>query len=264
MSAFAKILPLLLLLSLLNNGSLALEFKEPNTGMEFVFIKGGCFDMGDVFNEGEADESPVHEVCLDDFYLGKYEVTQKQWKFLMKDNPSAYKLGDDYPVEWVSWWETNTFIEKLNQLGKGKYRLPTEAEWEFACRARGKKLRYGTKTGELDPTLANYGSGNWGEGDIRDGHKFTSPVGSYPPNALGLYDMSGNVFEWVSDWKSLNKNYYAQSPRINPQGAKPSIRKVGRGGAWNFGSSHQRCTNRFSNYPDFHCLSYGFRVVKVP
>lgn len=220
--------------------------------------------MGDVFNEGEVDEKPVHEVCLDDFYIGKYEVTQKQWIVLMDSNPSAYPLGDQYPVEWISWNDAIVYINKLNKISKETYRLPTEAEWEYACRAGNQNLRFGTKTGTLDHTLANFGSGNWGEGDIKDGYLYTSPVGSYPPNPFGLYDMSGNVFEWVSDWKSLNENYYKKSPKFNPQGSKKSPRKVGRGGSWNFGTSHQRCSNRFSNWPEFRCLSYGFRLVKSP
>lgn len=233
-------------------------------GIELILIEGGCYQMGDTFWEGEQDEFPVHDVCLDDFYLGIHEITQKQWIHIMGTNPSAYKLGDNYPVEWISWNDAQQFIDTLNRITGETFRLPTEAEWEYACRAAGKAMKYGTKTGKLDPTLANYGSGKWGEGDSGDGFEFTSPVGSYPPNQLGIYDMSGNVFEWVDDWKSLNQNYYRSSPRLNPGGADRSPRKVGRGGAWNFGPYHQRCANRFSNWPDFRCLSFGFRLAKTP
>ncbi len=239
-------------------------FNDTVTGMEFILVKGGCFLMGDTFNIGEPDEKPLHEVCLNDFYLGKYEVTQQQWKRIMGNNPSAYQFGDQYPVEWISWNDTQDYIKKLNSQTGETYRLPTEAEWEYACRAGGKMILYGTKSGTLDHTLANYGSNKWGEGDNRDGFEFTSPVGTYPPNGLGLYDMSGNVFEWVYDWKSLNENYYEKSKKKNPKGTKKSTRKVGRGGSWNFGEKHQRCSNRFSNWPDFTCLSYGFRLAKDP
>jgi formylglycine-generating enzyme required for sulfatase activity len=239
-------------------------YREPTTGMEFVLISGGCFSMGDTFDVGEQDEKPVHQVCVDDFYLGKYEVTQKEWSTLMNHNPAAYPFGERYPVEWISWLDAREFIKRLNGLSEEQFRLPTEAEWEYACRAGGEKIRFGTLDGLISPDKANYGNGSFGEGDNRDGYEFTSPVGSYPPNALGLYDMSGNVFEWVSDWKSLNKNYYQVSPVRNPQGIENSTRKVGRGGSWNFGSDHQRCSNRFSNWPRFRCLSYGFRILKLP
>ncbi len=240
------------------------DYKDSFTGIEFVLVKGGCFKMGDTYNVGEADEKPVHEVCVDDFYLGRFEVTQKEWLQIMGNNPSAYPFGDRYPVEWISWSDTRKFLNRLNNLSKGNYRLPTEAEWEYACRAGGQQLQYGTENGELNHSLSNYGSGNWGEGDNQDGFEFTSPVGNYPPNDLGLYDMSGNVFEWVSDYKSLNENYYEKSPKHDPKGAGKSTRKVGRGGSWNFGPYHQRCSNRFSNWPEFHCLSYGFRIAKDP
>jgi len=235
--------------------------RDSLTNMELVFVKGGCYQMGDNFGDGEPDETPVHKVCVGDFYMGKYEVTQEEWVKVMGENPSAFKYGHRYPVEWVSWEDANLFLEKLNVQSHKEYRLPTEAEWEFACRSRGSLVKYGTATGNLTPDQANYGSGNWGEGNVADGYEFTSPVGSFPPNSLGLYDMTGNLFEWVSDWKDMNESYYSESPVENPTGIKKSVRKVGRGGAWNFGPDHQRCSNRFSNWSNFNCVSYGFRVV---
>jgi formylglycine-generating enzyme len=220
--------------------------------------------MGDLFNEGERDERPVHKVCVNDFFLGRYEVTQGQWVQIMEDNPSAIEIGEDYPVDWVSWDDTQLFLARMTNLSKRHFRLPTEAEWEYACRGKGKKVRYGTKDGRISKHLANFGNGKWGEVDESDRYMYTAPVGSYPPNELGLYDMSGNVWEWVADWKDMNFSYYEISPENDPKGPDNGIRRVGRGGAWNFGPIHQRCSNRFSNWPYFHCVNYGFRVLLEP
>lgn len=182
----------------------------------------------------------------------------------MGHNPSAINIGEKYPVDWVSWVDVHVFLSRMQQRTNRRFRLPTEAEWEYACRSRGKNIRFGTKDGTLSPDLANFGSGEWGEGDEKDGHRYTSPVGFYPPNELGLYDMSGNVWEWMSDWRDMNFSYYRASPEDNPQGPGTGVRRSGRGGAWNFGPAHQRCSNRFSNWPDFRCLNFGFRVLMEP
>ncbi|HCZ11507.1 MAG TPA: formylglycine-generating enzyme family protein, partial [Nitrospiraceae bacterium] len=114
---------------------LSADIISANTDMEFIFVKGGCWRMGDIFGEGEPDERPEHEVCVDGFYMGKYEVTQGQWKEIMGDSPSSFKdCGDNCPVENVSWNDVQEFIRKLNDRADGKYRLPTEAEWEYAAR----------------------------------------------------------------------------------------------------------------------------------
>jgi formylglycine-generating enzyme required for sulfatase activity len=112
--------------------------------------------MGDTFGEGDNDEKPVHKVCLDDYYLGKYEVTQGQWQRIMGNNPARFKNGDNYPVEQVCWNDVQKFIKQLNSQTDGKYRLPTEAEWEFACREGGKKIRFGNGKDIIDPNEANF------------------------------------------------------------------------------------------------------------
>ncbi len=118
----------------------SLAFTDASTKMEFVYIKGGCYQMGDIFGVGYSNERPVHEVCLSNFYLGKYEVTQGQWKKIMGNNPSVFSdCGDNCPVDRVSWNDVQDFIRKLNQISGKKYRLPTEAEWEYAARSGGKK-----------------------------------------------------------------------------------------------------------------------------
>ncbi|RMD51774.1 MAG: hypothetical protein D6828_06735 [Nitrospirae bacterium] len=200
-------------------------WTDPITGMEFVLVKGGCFDMGDTFGDGDSDEKPVHEVCVDDYYMGKYEVTQGQWKKIMGDNPSYFKEGDNYPVENVSWNDTQVFIKRLNKKSQYTFRLPTEAEWEYACRSGGKKEKYAgfSQKSELF-RYANF----WGQDD---GYKYTAPVGSFKQNGLGLYDMSGNVWEWVQD--VYNFDAYKSHALRNPIYERSGSGRVIRGGSWN-------------------------------
>ncbi len=188
------------------------EWRDPVTGMEFVWVPEGCFDMGS--NEGESNEKPVHEVCVDGFWMGKYEVTQGQWEKVMGNNPSSFKASDSHPVETVSWNDVQDFIRKLNALGKGGFRLPTEAEWEYACRSGGKQETY---CGGNDVNRVAWYWENSGEK--------THPVGEKAANGLGLYDMSGNVWEWVSDW--YKKDYYGKSPRNNPKGPSNGFYRLG-------------------------------------
>ncbi len=173
------------------------------TNIEFVLVKGGCYKMGDVFNDtGIDDERPVHEVCVDDFYLGKYEVTQRQWKEIMGKNPSGFQNGDNYPVENVSWEDAQVFIKKLNEKDGTKYRLPTEAEWEFAARERGRAVRFATGKNTIDEKAANFDARTtfkMRNSEVELFRGATTPVGSFNSNELGLYDMSGNVWEWVQD-----------------------------------------------------------------
>jgi len=236
------------------------SYIEPVTGIEMVYVPGGCFEMGcgDWMDECREDEKPAHKVCLDGFYIGKYEVTQGQWQKIMDGNPSDYKAGDNHPVEMVSWPDVEEFIRKLNVEGTGKmhFRLPTEAEWEYAARSGGEKEKYsGGNTNE---------SGLWhdfvpGKKTFYPEGRQTWPVGTAKPNGLGLYDMSGNVAEWVEDWYA--KDYYSRSPQKNPQGPDSSKRKVYRGGTYMNRTNDKRTTNRNSAKPGWLCLDLGFRLV---
>ena len=217
--------------------------EVPGAGMELVHVRGGCYRMGDVFGDGEEEEAPVHEVCVDDFDLGKYEVTQGQWKAVMGSNPSRDKGcggNDRCPVDSVSWNDAQEFIRRLNRRpGGGRYRLPTEAEWEYAARSGGRDERY---SGGDDVDRVAWFAENSG----RTNH----PVGTRAPNGLGLHDMSGNVWEWTADWYA--RDYYARSPRDNPTGpagpAGPNVDRVIRGGCKTGEAANERTSRRSYGY----------------
>jgi formylglycine-generating enzyme len=210
-------------------------FTDPATGIEFVFVKGGCFAMGEEASGRNADRGPVHTVCVDDFYLGKYEVTQKQWVSVTgRENPSFFANGDTYPVERVTFETIQPFLAKFSELTGKACRLPTEAEWEYAARGGGKKVRYAGTNKERD--LDKYA---WYRPNA--GHK-THPVGTKLPNELGLHDMSGNVWEWVSD--RFDAGYYRVSPRVNPQGPDTGTVRVLRGGSWFSDTDYVHVSNR--------------------
>ncbi|MEE8185155.1 MAG: SUMF1/EgtB/PvdO family nonheme iron enzyme, partial [Thermodesulfobacteriota bacterium] len=152
---------------------------------EMVFIKGGCFDMGDTFGEGDGDERPVHSACVDDFYIGRYEVTQKQWITVMDNNPSSFINCDNCPVENVDYNDVQEFIRRLNRMTGLQYRLPTEAEWEYATRSGGNKEKWaGISSEDKLRDYSWYRSNSGGR---------THTVGLKKANGLGLYDMSGNI-----------------------------------------------------------------------
>ncbi len=234
--------------------------KEPVTsdlpGMDgMVLVKGGCFDMGDVPGDGDPDEKPVHKVCVDDFYIGKYEVTQKQWKAVMGKNPSSFVYCDPCPVENVSYIDVQEFIKKLNRMTGGNYRLPTEAEWEYAARDGGKKEEWAGLNNEKE--LGDYA---WFK--INSEFK-THPVGQKKPNALGLYDMCGNVQEWVNDF--YDGDYYAARPKKNPEknpiGPEWGQYRVVRGGAMLNGPWGIRNAIRYRFTTDDRGREFGFRLA---
>ena len=239
-----------------------LPWRDSVTGMVFVKVPGGAFDMGcHSGNAGECngDEKPVRTVRLKGFWMGRHEVTQHQWKRIMGNNPSVINKGDDYPVEKVSWDDVQAFIQKLNRQTEGKYRLPSEAEWEYACRAGGEPIKFGTVTGSLNRRTANYGTDKCCKGDSSDGHMYTAPVGSYDANALGVYDMSGNVWEWVQDKYAGYGNVGADNPVYEGSGAD----RVIRGGSWYYVSSYLRCSIRNRYQPSGSFNSLGFRLLRI-
>ena len=228
------------------------EYHDPISGIDFVWIPEGCFQMGCVSGINcENDEKPVHEVCLDGFWMGKTEVTQAQWENIMDNNPSSSQ-GDTRPVESVSWSGIQEFLEKLNaQAGQRLYRLPSEAEWEYAARA-GTETMY-----NFGNDVARLGEYAWYR---NNSNSQTHPVGKLKPNAWGLYDMHGNVSEWCQDW--YDKNYYSKSPKNIPKGPPSSFfSRVLRGGSWLISSPFCRSADRSYCRPSFSTNRNGFRVV---
>jgi formylglycine-generating enzyme required for sulfatase activity len=224
-------------------------------GMEFVFVQEGCYRMGDARGNGEPDERPAREVCIDGFFIGKYEVTQGQWKELMGANPSYFReCGDDCPVESVSWHDAQEFIKRLNQRTDGKYRLPTEAEWEYAARNGGRDEQWaGTNEASELPDYAWHDNNSSGK---------SRPVGQKKPNSLGLYDMGGNVWEWTQD--SYNKNAYKSYSKNNPVYEDRGEGRVLRGGSWYSQGKDVRSSNRYSRPASHKGGNVGFRVVRTP
>lgn len=221
--------------------------------IEMVRVKGGCFQMGDMFEEGDNDEKPVHEVCVKDFSIGKYEVTQEQWVAVMGSNPSKNQ-GDRLPVERVSWDDAQQFIAKLNTMTGKRYRLPTEAEWEYAARCRGRRENWAGTSVESE--LGDYA---WYD---KNSDKKTHVVGTKKPNALGIYDMSGNVWEWVQDW--YDPVYYEERPRGNPQGPSTGSKRVSRSGSFDFDPENDRASFRGKSTPDSRLDDQGFRLLLTP
>ena len=226
--------------------------QDPATGMEFVLVKGGCFPMGDTFGDGNNDEKPVHEVCVSDFYLGRYEVTQGQWEKVMGGNPSSNKqCGPDCPVDSVSWDMAQEYIRNLNGKSGKQYRLPTEAEWEYAARSGVKSDKWAGTNDEAD--LGNFA---WYE---KNSNLMTHRVGLKKANGFGLFDMSGNVGEWCRDW--YDAAYYSTSPKDNPTGAASGEKRVLRGGSWVYDGGAVRTAKRSSDAPAEWDSNYGFRLL---
>ncbi len=224
------------------------SFTDPVTGMQFVLVKGGCFQMGELGGEAREDEGPAHKVCVDSFYIGKYDVTQSQWEKVMETDLEPSGAIADFPAVDVSWNDAQDFIARLNAKSGRKFRLPTEAEWEYAARSGGKKELY---SGGMKPDSFAWYEGNSG--------KAPHPVGQKKPNGLGICDMSGDVWEWVNDW--YKDDYYGVSPKRNPRGPSSGPARVVRGGSWNDDEWFARTTARNSKDPSHGDGTTGFRLV---
>ena len=217
--------------------------------MELVLLPAGEFMMGSDYYE--PDERPVHRVVISKpFYLGKYEVTQAQWLAVMGTNPSHFKGDLNRPVERVSWHMVQEFIRRLNSReGHTKYRLPTEAEWEYATRA-GSTTQY--SFGDNESSLEQFAWYN------KNDRGTTHPVGQLKPNAWGLYDMHGNVWEWVNDWRGP----YLLGTIIDPQGPATGNAKGYRGGGWGYGAGRCRSADRSYDAPHYVYGTHGFRLAR--
>ncbi len=248
---------------------------------EMVFVKGGTFQMGSI--DGEENEQPIHSVKVDDFYIGKYLVTQSEWKELMGNNPS-YSKGDNLPIEYIDWYDAIEFCNKLSEKeglkpfynidktvkdpnngyeGDDKkwsitvnedsngYRLPTEAEWEYA--ARGGNMSKGYKYSGSD----NIEEVAWYSGNSDN---MSHPVGEKAPNELGIYDMTGNVWERCWDW--YYKDYYSNSSEKNPQGPLFGLFRSLRGGSWDYSDINCRISKREYDSPVIKYGILGIRLVR--
>ena len=226
-------------------------------GMKFVWIKPGSFVMGSPKEEKERTSNETqHKVTLTKgFYMGVYTVTQEQYETVMGKNPSFFKGEKNLPVENVSWDDCQAFIKKLREKDKKPYRLPTEAEWEYSCRA-------GTTTpfhfGETISTdQANYiGTATYGNGKKVVYREKTTPVGSFPANAWGLHDMHGNVWQWCQDWHGE----YPKNDVVDPKGPENGKDRVLRGGSWRFYPLFCRSAFRYGDEPGNRSFYYGLRV----
>ena len=227
-------------------------FKETVNGVSFemVEVKGGSFMMGS--NDGEENEKPIHRVTVSAFYMGQTEVTQALWTAVMGNNPSTFK-GDYLPVETVSWDDVQEFIIKLNRLTGKRYRLPTEAEWEYAA-GGGSTNRTKYAGTDVESSVVNYAwykSNSGGQ---------THEVATKFPNSLGLYDMSGNVWEWCNDWEGD----YSANDQENPIGPSSGSCRMNRGCCWSINLSSCRVANRNAVSPYVCKFDLGFRLSLVP
>jgi formylglycine-generating enzyme required for sulfatase activity len=217
-------------------------------GSLMIYIEGGTFQMGS--DSGAKDERPRHAVTIKSFSIGQYEVTQSQWQLIMGNNPSGFRGCGNCPVEDVTWKDIQEFIKRLNKLTGRNYRLPTEAEWEYAASGGIKSKGY-KFSGSNDPSEVGWIKSN---ADSK-----THPVGQKKPNELGIYDMCGNVWELCSDW--YDKYYYKKSPASGPQNKSMGLFRVSRGGSWRSGPERCYNTARNRNIKDHHIQNGGFRLA---
>lgn len=232
-------------------GEIPGRFIERRTGIEFVLVPAGSFLMGsnDTDLYFEMDETPAHKVLIDAFFLATTEVTQGQWQIIMRSNPSSFNYGNNYPVETVSFEDVQEFLKKSHKKTGLPFRLPTEAEWEYACRS-GSKTPYCCEISENSVLLeyAWFCENSGGE---------THPVKSFFPNEWNLYDMHGNVSEWVAD----GRRGYQRITVTNPVGPLNSEKGMARGGCWLYPAHMCRCPRRLPFEKDIRSYVLGFRVA---
>lgn len=224
---------------------------------DMVLIPSGSFLMGS--NKGEDDERPIHNVLVDSFYLSRHEVTQSRWKEIMRTRPwqgnNYVEEGDNFPAVMISWYDVKHFIRELNTLSNEKFRLPTEAEWEYACRGNSStKYAHGSRKAGLNNYAWYY------DNAFNKEEMYAHEVGTRKANKWGLYDMAGNVYEWCYDWYS--RNYYNKSPVQHPKGPVHGKYKVVRGGDWARTDYFLRAASRRYYDPHYKDVNVGFRLAK--
>ena len=230
-----------------SSGAAVETFTVNGVSFNMVRVEGGTFQMGSNDSDASSNEQPVHQVTLSTYSIGETEVTQALWEAVMGSNPSNWK-GGNLPVEQVSWNDCQTFIQKLSQLTGKKFRLPTEAEWEYAARGGNKSRGYKYAGSNTIDDVAWYGGNS--------GNK-THPVKTKQANELGIYDMTGNVQEWCQDWYGD----YSSSSQTNPTGPGSAAFRVLRGGSWNFVTEGSRVTVRCCRTPANNFLLLGLRLA---
>ena len=254
-------------------------FSVNGVAFKMKFVKGGSFTMGATKEQGNAaedKEKPAHKVNLNDYYIGQTEVTQALWLAVMGSNPSEFPAYD-HPVENVSWDDCQVFISKLNELTGAKFRLPTEAEWEYAARGgnRSQKFKYAGGNKHIDvawsadaienilakdvPYTTNVFNTDQNMPTSDEETNTTHIVATKAPNELGIYDMSGNVWEWCAD--RFDEAYYKNSPTNNPQGPVAGVNRVHRGGSWRSGEWYCRVSNRNADVPGYSYSTLGLRLA---
>jgi len=248
-------------------------YKEPTTGMELLLVKGGCFAMGDSAGDGDLNERPVHEVCVSDFYLGKYEVTNGQYKQFNPQHNSGTSEGvsldkDTMPVVYVTWDDAVAFASWLSKKTGETFRLPSEAEWEYAARAGSNQSRFWGNNPDEACQYANVADltakkerPTWTSFHCDDGYAVAAPVGRFKPNGYGFYDMLGNAWEWCQD--VYNSEAYTKLPKKDPVFTGSGEYRVMRGGGWSNGPLGIRSSHRVGLSPNFGHHSLGLRLVKV-
>lgn len=255
------------------------SFSVNGVTFKMKYVQGGTFTMGATKEQGseaEEKEKPAHKVTLSDFYIGQTEVTQSLWMAVMGSNPSEFR-GYDRPVENVTWDDCQAFIAKLNGLTGARFRLPTEAEWEYAARGGSKSKRFKYAGGNNHalvswsadavesalakdvPYTVDVATSDASMPTAEEATRCTSIVGMLAPNELGIYDMSGNVWEWCGDW--YDEGYYRVSPANNPTGSASGTNRVLRGGSWRSGEWYSRVSNRNADVPGYSYSTVGFRLA---